>query len=195
MFDLYVWKSPRDVDAKAADTLATGWHETGGDPGTSPFEPSTEVGWFYREIVKDLPDLEASSDIASNRGKAPIVLATMPEAPARVVGLRLSPNAQRAELESIFGLVAKYDLVLFDRRSGRVHRPLDAMAAHASAAFWPSGAMQAPVAGLVGAVIAVVAWFVGIPLLSGLLVLAGAFMFAMAGYTFVHEGRKTRPIK
>ena len=195
MFDLYVWKSPRDVDAKTADTLVTGWHETGGDPGSSPFEPSTDVGWFYREIVRDLPHLEASSDIALSRGKAPIVLATMPEVPARVVGLRLSPDVQRAELESIFGLAAKYVLVLFDRRSGRVHRPLDAMAAHASAAFWPSGAMQAAVAGVVGAVIAVVAWFVGIPLLSGLLVLAGAFMFAMAGYTFVREGRKTRPIK
>jgi hypothetical protein len=149
------------------------------------------VGWFYREVVKDLPGLEASSDVAPNRSKAPIVLSTRPEAPARVVGLRLAPDTQPAELEAIFGLAAKYDLILFDRRSGRVHRPLEAMAAHASATFWPSGAIQAAVAGVIGGVIAVVAWFVGIPLLSGLFVLVGGFLVAMAGYTFAHVWRKT----
>jgi hypothetical protein len=90
----------------------------------------------------------------------------------------------------ILGLATKYDLVVFDRRSGRVHLPLEATAAHATATFWPAGAIQAEVAGGIGGVIAVVAWFLGIPLLSGLLVLAGGFMFAMAVYTFTHEGRK-----
>jgi hypothetical protein len=191
MFDLYVWRSPRDVDASSAHKLVAGWHDSGSVPARSRFEPSTDVGWFYREVVKDLPGLEASSDVAPNRSKAPIVLSTRPEAPARVVGLRLAPDTQPAELEAIFGLAAKYDLILFDRRSGRVHRPLEAMAAHASATFWPSGAIQAAVAGVIGGVIAVVAWFVGIPLLSGLLVLVGGFLVAMAGYTFVHVWRKT----
>jgi hypothetical protein len=190
MFDFYVWKSPRDIDAGLAEKLLAGWDETLSDPANSPFEPSTDVGWFYREILKDLPGLEASSDIAPILSKAPIVLSTTP-APARIVGLRLSPGMPEVELEAIFGLAAKYDLVLFDRRSGRVDRPLHAMAAHASATFWPSGAVQAAVAGAIGGVIAVVAWLVGIPLLSGLLVLVGGFMFAMAGYTFVHEWRDT----
>jgi uncharacterized membrane protein len=42
----------------------------------------------------------------------------------------------------------------------------------------------------IGRVIAIVAWSLGIPLLSGLAALAGAFMFAMAVYTFIHEGRQ-----
>jgi len=90
----------------------------------------------------------------------------------------------------IFGLAAKYDLVLFDTRSRRIHLPLDEMAARASATFWPGGAIQAAVAGGIGGVVAVVAWFLGIPLLSGLLVLVGGFMVVTAVYTFIHEGRK-----
>jgi hypothetical protein len=106
------------------------------------------------------------------------------------VGIRLSPATPADALEAIVGLAAKYDLVLFDARSRRVHLPLEAMAAHASATFWPAGAIQAAVAGGIGGVIAVVAWFLGIPLLSGVLVLVGGFMFVLAVFTFIHEGRR-----
>lgn len=190
-FDLYVWKSPHGLDDDEADMLLTSWHEAGGDPANSPFAPSTDVGWFYREVINDLPDIEASSDIEPHRSARPVWLsANDQEPPARVVGMRLSPSTTEDELETIVGLAAKYDLVLFDTRSRRVHLPLAAMAAHASATFWPAGAVQAGVAGSAGGAIAVVAWLLGIPLLSGLLMLAGVFMFAMAVFTFIHEGRR-----
>jgi hypothetical protein len=188
-FDLYAWKSPRDLDVDGVEALLDGWHATGGDPGTSPFEPSSDVGWFYRELMQDAPGLEASSDAVPNASTAPIWLAAAPEPLARVVGI-LSPATQGDTLELIFGLAAKYDLVLFDTRSRRIHLPLDEMAARASATFWPGGAIQAAVAGGIGGVVAVVAWFLGIPLLSGLLVLVGGFMVVTAVYTFIHEGRK-----
>ena len=190
-FDLYAWKSPRDVDADGAEALVRGWQEEGGDPSKSPFEPSSDVGWFHRELTKDAPELEVSSDAVPNPSTAPIWLSTDPERPARVVALHLSPGTSRDTVEEILGLAAKYDLVLFDARNRRVHLPLDEMAAHASATFWPAGAIQAAVAGGIGGLIAVVAWFVGIPILSGLLVVVGGFLFVMAVYTFVHEGRKS----
>ena len=192
-FDIYVWKSPRDLDAEGAETLLRSWQAAGGDFAKSPFEPSTDVGWFYREVINDLPDIEASSDIEPHRSTKPVWLsANDKEPPARVVGMRLSPGTTRDELETIFGLAAKYDLVLFDTRSRRVQLPLAAMAAHASATFWPAGAIRAAVAGGFGGVVAVVAWFLAIPVLSGTLMLAGGFMFAGAIYTFIHEGRKER---
>ncbi len=77
------------------------------------------------------------------------------------------------------------------RRNGVLHLPLQELAAYASAKFWPAGAIQAAVAGGIGAVIAVVAWILGIPLLSGILMIVGGLLFVMAVYTFVHEGRKT----
>jgi hypothetical protein len=189
-FDLYVRQSPRDLDGVQAEALIESWQTAGGDPGTSPFEPSTDVGWFYRELMKDEPELEASSDAVPNPGTAPIWLAATTEPPARVVAIRLSPATLHEGLESIFSLSVKYDLVVFDARSGRIHLPLEEMAAHDSATFWPAGAIQAGVAGGIGGIIAVAAWFLGIPLLSGVLVVVGGFMFVMAAYTFIHEGRK-----
>ena len=189
-FDLYAWKSPRDLDADRAEALLEGWRATGSDPSTSPFEPSADVGWFHRELMKDVPGLVVTSDAVPNPSTAPIWLAATSEPPARLVVISLSPTAPRDTLEAIFGLAAKYDLVLFDARSRRVHLPLAEMAAHASATFWPGGAIQASVAGGVGGVIAIVAWFLGIPLLSGILVVVGGFLVVMAVYTFIHEGRK-----
>jgi hypothetical protein len=189
-FDLYAWKSPRDLDADRAEALLESWHEAGGDPGESPFEPSTDVGWFYRELMKDEPGLEASSDAVPDTSKGPIWRSATPESPARVVAIRLPPATPGDALDTISGLAMKYDLVLFDARNRRLHLPLEEMAAHASATFWPAGAIQAAVTGGSGGAIAGAAWFLAIPLLSGLLMLAGGFMFVMAVYTFVHEGRK-----
>ena len=187
-FDLYVWKFPRDLDADRAEALIESWQGTSGDRSLGPFEPSTDVGWFYRELLNDdLPGLEASSDAVPNASRKPILLSATDEPAARVVAMRLSPATP---IDSIVGLAAKYDLVLFDTRSRRIHLPLDEMAAHASATFWPAGAIQAAVVGGIGGVIAVAAWFVGIPLLSGLVAVIGGFMFVMAVYTFAHEGRK-----
>lgn len=189
-FDVYAWKSPRDLDGDRAAALVGSWQDAGGDPSASPFEPSSDVGWFHRELTKDLPALEASSDAVPNESRAPIWMSGTSEPPARVVAIRLSPNTPHDVLDSIFGLAAKYDLVLFDARSRRVHLPLEAMGAHASATFWPSGAIQAAVAGGIGGVVAIVAWLLAIPVISGLLVIVGGFMFVMAVWTFVHEGRK-----
>jgi hypothetical protein len=189
-FDLYVWKEPRDIDAGRAGMLVDSWTDRGGDPAASPFEPSIDVGWFYRELMKDSPGLDASSDAVPNASSIPIWLATTQETPARVVAIRLSPATARDAFEVILGLAAKYDLVLFDPRNRRIQRPLEDAAEHASATFWPAGAIQAGVAGGIGGVVAVVAWLLGIPLLSGALVLVGGFMFVMSVYTFIHEGRK-----
>jgi len=188
-FDLYAWKSPRDLDDDSAEALVAGWIEAGGDPNNSPFEPSTDVGWFYRELMNDEPQLGASSDAVPNQSKAPIWLATTDEAPARVVRVPVSAATASDTLDWLIGLAAKYDLVLYDTQNRRVHLPLEEMAADASATFWPAGAIQAAVAGGIGLVIAVVAWLLGIPVLSGIAMVIGGFLFVMAVYTFVHEGR------
>src|SRR3954470_18503803 len=189
-FDLYAWKSPRDLDAEDVQALISRWNEVGGDPTASTFVPSSDVGWFYRELMQDAPGIEALSDATQSQSRTPIWLSSPAAPPARVDAIRLSPTTPQKTLEAIFGLAAKYDLVLFDARSGRVHAPLAAMAAHASATFWPAGAVQAAVAGVIGATIAVLAWVIGIPILSGVLIVVGGFMFVMSVYTFVHEGRK-----
>jgi hypothetical protein len=194
-FDLYVWKSPAALDAEGAEALIAGWRDVGGDPRQSPFEPSTDVGWFYRELMHLVPGLDATSDAAPNASRGPIWLSGESEPPARVVAMDLATATPRDALGSILGLAAKYDLVLFDTRSRLLHRPLEELLAHASATFWPSGAVQAALAGGFGAVIAIAAWFIGIPLLSGIIMVVGGFLFVMAVYSFLHEGRKALTVR
>lgn len=186
-FDLYVWKAPRDLDDGQAEALVERWHEAGGDPRTSPFEASSDVGWFVRELRHDEPGLDMTSDATPTTSTAPIWLAATDEPPARVVAIRM-PDPSREALETIVGLAVKYDLVVFDARLRRVHLPMAAMAAAASATFWPAGAIQAGLVGGIGGVIAIVAWSLAIPLLSGLVASIGAFLFVMAVITFIHAG-------
>jgi hypothetical protein len=190
-FDLYAWKSPRDLDADAIEALLEEWQAAGGDPATSPFEPSSDVGWFYLELTKDEPELGASSDALPSTSKTPIWLGTTPDPPpARVVRIPLTAETQADVLDFVYGLAAKYDLVVYDPRNRGIHLPLEELADYASATFWPGGAIQAAVAGGIGLVIAIVAWFLGIPVLSGIAIVIGGFLFVMAVYTFIHEGRK-----
>jgi hypothetical protein len=188
--DVYIWQSPRELDDEQAAALVNAWQAAGGDPRSSPFEPSTDVGWFHRELMLGWPDIDVVSDAVPSPSKRPVWLSTDDEPPARVVAIRL-PSAPSSELTNdIFSLGAKYNLLLFDARAGRLHTPLDEMAAYASATFWPRGAIQAAVAGGIGAIIAVVAWVLAIPIISGVLVIIGGFMAVMAIWTFIHEGRR-----
>jgi hypothetical protein len=188
--DLYIWKTPADIDVDEAARLVADWQALGGDPAASPFEPSSDVAWFYRELMLDEPRLDAVSDAPPNPSRTPVWLATNEESPARVVAIRLPADPSRDALDDVFALATKYDLVLYDARHARLHHPLEELAAYASATFWPSGAIQAGVAGGAGLLVAVLAWLLAIPVLSWIAVLVGGFMFVMAIYTFVHEGRK-----
>jgi hypothetical protein len=190
-FDLYVWEAPRDVDDEQAAALLRDWEAAGADPASAPFEPSTNVGWFHRELKNDNTGLVLATDANPNPSTRPAWLsANDVEPPARIVAIRIGLDTAGDALEDVFGLAAKYDLVVFDARSGRVHLPLKEMADYADATFWPSGAIQAAVAGGFGLLIAIGAWIIGIPILSWIVIIVGGFMFVMAVFTFVHEGRK-----
>jgi hypothetical protein len=189
-FDLLVWSSPRELDADAAGALVQRWLDEGGDPAASPFEPAADIGWFVRELRNDLPDIDVVSDAVPTVSSRPVWLATDPEPPARVAAIRLARDGRvQDELESIFGLATKYDLMVYEPARHRVMRPMQVMADHASATFWPRGAIQAAVGGAVGLLVAVVGWLLPIPIVGWILILVGGFLFAMAVFTFVHEGR------
>jgi hypothetical protein len=188
-WDLYVWQAPRDLDDEQAADLLDAWTEAGEDPAASPFEASTDVGWFHRELLKDVPGVHVLSDAVPSRSSTPIWLSATDEPPARLVAVRLARDTALDVVESVVGLAAKYDLVVFNARTRRMHRPLDEIGAQASATFWPAGAIRAAVAGLVGALVAAPASFAGIPAVSGIVIVVGAFLALAAIYTFVHEGR------
>jgi hypothetical protein len=188
---LYVWRAGDELDADAADTLVDRWLAAGGNPAASPFEPSTDVAWFFKELTEDLPALDARSDAARGTGGRPIWLSTEDPPPARVVVIQLDPDTAREDLHTIMGIAAKYDLALFDPSGPRILRPLELLGELASRDFWPRGAIQAFVAGMVGLAIAWLGWYLGIPIVNAIAMLAGGFMFVMAVLTFVYEGWRT----
>ena len=181
--ELYVWKAPVPSDAGEAEALVQAWREaaTGAAARSSagPFESSDDVTWFSREITGDAPPVWNPDRPASR------------EHPDRIVVVPLEEATLREVVAEVFGLAAKYDLVVYDPIRGAVNRPQAELAAYASATFWPRGAIRAFVAGAGGALLAVAAWLVGIPILSGVAIVIGVFLLVMAVYTFVHEGRIT----
>ena len=186
-FDLYVWQSPRDLDEQQASALVEAWQQAGGDPATSPFEPSTDIGWFHRELMQELPELDVVSDAVPNPSKRPS--GSRPRTShARVVAIRLPAGAAY----EAFNEVAYREVRPGGLRCAhpQVRFPLQEMGAYADATFWPAGAIQAGVAGGIGAAVAIVAWAVSIPLLSGVLIIVGGFMAVMAIWTFIEQGRK-----
>ena len=191
-FDLYIWEAPRDVDNTRAAALVRDWEQAGGDPATAPFEPSTNVGWFHRELRNDNPGVTTVTDANPNPSTRPVWLSGggANEPPARIVAIRLTHDTAADVEDDVLGLAVKYDLVVFDARSGRVHFPMQEMSDYADATFWPAGAIQAALAGGFGLLIAIAAWFIGIPILSWIVIIVGGFMFVMAVLTFVHAGRK-----
>ena len=191
--DLYIWASPHDIDATAAAELVAAWQAAGGIPRESPFEQSTNVGWFVRELKKDYPELALETDAVPTITSTPVWLSGSNEPPARVVVIRNYPSVAAEVHDDVMSLATKYDLALFypDGPNGPVLQfPFQALEAYASATFWPHGARQAATAGVGGAILATVAWLIGIPIVSGVLIVIGVFMAAMAVLTFVWEGRR-----
>ena len=187
---LYVWNAPRVTDPAEAAELIRSWTEAGDAAEGRPFEASNEVHWFFNELVKDAPEVEATIDGAHEHGTEKWWWAADPGPTDRLAVLTLTEATPPGVVSEIFSIAAKYDLVVYDQSHEKVHLPLEAMTAYAEATFWPGGAIQAAVAGLIGAALAVGAWFVAIPILSGIVIVVGGFMAVMSIFTFVHEARR-----
>src|SRR6186997_476424 len=107
-FDLYVWKGPRGVGEEQAADLVRSWQEQGGDPASGPFEPSDDVTWFFRELIRDEPELHVTTDATPIHGRLPVWLAgatsdePAPKTHVAVVHFPVGPT--RDVLELVFGL-------------------------------------------------------------------------------------------
>lgn len=191
--DLYIWEAPRDIDAAGAARLVGGWQAAGGIPRESPFSESTSVGWFVRELKKDHPELVLETDAVPTITSTPVWLSGSNEPPARVVVIRDYPSVAAAVHDDVMSLATKYDLAVFfpDGPDGpTLQFPLKSLEEYASATFWPAGARRAAAAGIGGAILASVAWVIGIPIVSGILIVIGGFLALLAVLTFASEGRR-----
>jgi hypothetical protein len=194
--DLYAWAGPRDLTPEAAAARIEQWEARGGEPSDAPFEPSSDVAGFYRELEHDLrgmPGFEIVADAEPHTGRGPVWLQTDPPPPAHVTAItlpRTAPDDAREALADLYATATKFDLVVLDAHNGVLHQPMAEMAALASATFWPNGAIRAAIAGVGGLVAAIGAYIIGIPIVSGVVIVIGLFMAVLTVMTFVAEGRK-----
>jgi hypothetical protein len=198
-YDIYVWAAPRDLSAEDATHRIEDWEAGGGDPTQAPFEPSSDTAGFYRELehdMRDLPGFEIVADAEPHRGRGPVWLQTDPAPPAHIAAVTLprgSAAALRDVLNDVYGIATKFDLILLDASNGRLHEPMAEMGAHADATFWPSGAIRSAIAGGGGLVAAIAAYGIGIPIVSGLVMIVGLFMFTLSVVVFAGYARKRLP--
>ena len=195
-YDIYAWAAPRDLTPEAAADRIEEWEARGADPAQAPFEPSSDTAGFYREVehdLRDLPGFEIVADAEPHRGRGPVWLQTDPAPPAHIAALTLprgSESALREVLNDVYGTATKFDLILLDAVNGRLHEPMAEMGAIADATFWPSGAIRAAIAGGGGLVAAIAAYLIGIPIISGLVMTVGLFMFLLTVVVFAGYLRK-----
>lgn len=190
---LYLWAGPRDLDAAQAAELVAAWQARGGIPRESPFSESTSVGWFVRELKQDHPELVLETDAVPTITSTPVWMSGSNEPPARVVVIRDYPSVASVVHDDVISLATKYDLAVFypDGPNGpTLQFPLKSLEEYAAATFWPNGARRAATAGASGTIVAIVAWVLGIPIVSGILVVIGGFLALLAVLTFVREGRR-----
>ncbi|HEX3266209.1 MAG TPA: hypothetical protein VHR16_11125 [Candidatus Limnocylindrales bacterium] len=197
-YDIYAWAGPRDLGADDAAARIDAWEAEGGDVASAPFEPSSDVAGFYREVesdLRDMPGFEALAAAEPHRGRGPVWLQTEPAPPAPIAAIRLprgSESALREALADIYGTATKFDLMVLDATNGVIHEPMAEMSAYAKATFWPRGAIRAAVFGIAGLLAAVAAYAIGIPIVSGLVIIVGLFLVAITVFTFFAELRSPK---
>jgi hypothetical protein len=128
-YDLYVWSDRHDLEPEEAMARVDAWVDAGADPAAGPFEPSTDVAWFFRELTKELPDLDAVGR-ADPSGHP---------SGCRPGGCQLVARSLRGrsdDLDAILALPRSTTSPLRPPRSA--HQPaLEMMAEHATAMFGP----------------------------------------------------------
>lgn len=195
-YDVYAWSAPRDLSVDEAVQRIEAWEAEGADLVRAPFEPSIDVAGLYRELEHDLrevPGFEIVADAQKHTGRGPVWLQSDPPPPARIAAIRLPRTTEEdlaQSLSSLYGTATKFDLVLLDANRRAIHQPLQELSEHASATFWPGGAIRAVLVGGVGLIAAIAAYLLGIPILSGLVIIIGLFLFALSIATLVSESRK-----
>jgi hypothetical protein len=182
-YDLIVWKGPVTSSEDEARALVDRWHND--ESGT--FEPSRDVSRFYDALMQRYPALESFSDEELRSAARPTYWAVTPERSDRIVDMSFSWSVPGEVIDDVMALARDHGLVLYDPQAPYVRLPDDD---DEGTPFGVHGFAWATLVGTFGALLAIVAWMLSIPILSGIIVVVGGFLAIMAVLTLVHEGRE-----
>lgn len=176
---LFVWKAPRVPDEDAAARLVREYLETGDDRA---FESSPDVLSFYDEVVGLHPPPETVGG-AEDR----VTWASTPERSDRIVEVDYAWSAPSEFLDDVARLARERGLVLYDPQGPTLYDPDDP----GDATYVPNAREVARVVLLVvvDVVVAAVAWYASITIVSWVVVVVAAFLAVMGVATLVVYAR------
>jgi hypothetical protein len=180
-YDLLVWKSPVVSDQDVARAMVDVWlaDERG------PFEASGDVSRFYDALLAKYPPLESlTQELHDTSRSSP--WAQTPERSDRVVAMSFVWSVPGEVIDDVFALAREHGLVLYDPQGPDIHLP-----GGSDEAARREGFTWATLVGIAGALLAIVAWRLSIPILSGVLVVVGAALALMAIATVIHVARES----
>jgi hypothetical protein len=167
---LLLWKAPVVDDSDQAEALLKPYFDRGDE---SAFEPSAEVAGMARELLRRFPDGENGP-----WGDGP------PEESDRLLYLNIRWSADDAFIDAVAEMARKHQLVLYDPQGPDVHLPNEPI--DNTPVPPPSLAdrlkillLSIPALGLIW-----LGWWIDVPVLGWLLMIAGAFFFTVVVFVF-----------
>ena len=174
---LLLWKAPLVDEATEAEALLKPYYDRGDE---SAFEPSADVAAVARELLRRFPDGEDSP-----WGDAP------PEESDRLLYLNIRWSANDAFMDAVTDLAREHELVLYDPQGPDVHPPNEPIDDTPVPAPSRADRFKLLLLAIPPAALVCFGWWIDVPVLGWLLMIAGAFFFTVVVFVFKVTGDAT----
>jgi hypothetical protein len=167
---LILWKAPVVDDPDQAQTLVQPYYDHEDD---SAFQPSADIATVADELVRRFPEGD----------DAP--WADFPlEQTDRVLVLSIRWGADNAVLDAITELARKHELVLYDPQGPDVSLPSDPVESGPTPPPRLIDYLKIAAVGLAAAGVLWLGWWIDVPIVSWVLMIAGGFFFLVVLFLF-----------
>lgn len=160
---LILWKAPVVNDSTQAEALLKPYYDHGDE---SAFESSADVARVSRELLRRFPDADDGP-----WGDAP------PDDAERILMLDIRWGADDAVLDAITELAREHELVLYDPQSYDVHLPGDPIDTEPIPPPTLVDYLKFVPMAVAAAGVFLLGWWIDVPVLNWLLMIAGGFFF------------------
>ena len=173
---LVLWKAPVVDDPGEAKALLQPYYENEDD---SAFEPSDDIARVRAELLRRFPD------DPSGESEATSPWADGPEGTDRLLLLSIRWGADDAVLDATLALAREHGLVLYDPQGPHVQLPSDPLPEEMPVRIGFADYAKTILFVLAGVGMFAAGWWLPVPVLNWLLMIAGGFLTIVAVFLLV----------
>jgi hypothetical protein len=174
---LVLWKAPVVDDPDEAKALLQPYYENEDD---SAFEPSEDIARVREELLRRFPDDPSGEGTASGPWAD-----FPPEETDRLLLLSIRWGADNAVLDATMALAREHGLVFYDPQGPHVQLPTDPIVDAEPLRLGFADYAKTVLFVLAGVVLFAAGWWLPIPVLNWLLMIAGGFLTSVAVFLLV----------